>query len=276
MSNDMNENKWGVLYCPKSGILTTPKKRWERIERCLKAEGIDYDYVQSENSGSVDRLVKMLISNGYKTIVIVGGDSALNDAVNCLMQIDSQKRDEIALGVIPNGMMNDFAHFWDLKEDDLEQTVKWLKQRRIRKIGADSRFDHAAGLIRRLLRFRHVHVGSKRHPIHGHSANRLCLQQLRRRCRHGHLSPCHLRHHRLRRTCARIHHHAAIKIGRRRERHVFHVGQILAEHADLPHEDIAWFHQLMHRPAVEQTALQMMMATPLPEELADVANVRSA
>ena len=148
-------------------------------------------------------------------------------------------------------------------------------QRRVRKIGADGRFDHTAGLIRRLIHFRNIHGGSKRHRIHGpaHPVGGLRLRHLRRRRRHGHLSPRHLRLHRLRRTCARIHHHAAIKIGGRRERHVFHVGQILAEHADLPHEDIAWFHQLMHRPTVEQTALQMMMATPLPEELADVADI---
>lgn len=130
----MEENRWGILYCPKSGVFSSPQKRWEKIEKCLQAEGISYDYVQSESSGSVDRLVKMLISNGYKTIVIVGGDSALNDAVNCLMQLDQQQRSEIALGVIPNGMMNDFAHFWDLKEDDIEQTISWLKARRIRKI----------------------------------------------------------------------------------------------------------------------------------------------
>ncbi|MBR3123540.1 MAG: lipid kinase [Prevotella sp.] len=133
MMSEVN-GKWGILYCPKSGFLSSPQKRWEKIERCLKAEGIAYDFVQSENSGSVDRLVKMLIANGYKTIVIVGGDSALNDAVNCLMQIDQQKRSEIALGVIPNGIMNDFAHFWDMKEDDVEQNVKWLKAHRVRKI----------------------------------------------------------------------------------------------------------------------------------------------
>ena len=48
-----------------------------------------------------------------KTIVIVGGDSALNDAVNCLMMEEKAVRDSIALGVIPNGVMNDFARYWD-------------------------------------------------------------------------------------------------------------------------------------------------------------------
>lgn len=122
--------RWGVLYCPKAN----DKKQCQKIQRVLDEQQVDYDFVQSESQGSVDRLVKMLINNGYKTIVIVGGDSALNDAVNCLMQVDAQKREGIALGVVPNGMMNDFAHFWGFKDSDPEQTVKWLKERRIRKI----------------------------------------------------------------------------------------------------------------------------------------------
>ena len=44
----------------------------------------------------------MLIRNGYKTIIIMGGDSALNDAVNCLMSEEKQVRESIALGVTPN------------------------------------------------------------------------------------------------------------------------------------------------------------------------------
>ena len=99
----MEKERWGILYCPKSSYFTTPSKRWEKIEKCLNANNIEFDFVQSESAGSVDRLITMLINNGYQTIVIVGGDSALNDAVNCLMQVDKSVRDEIALGVIPNG-----------------------------------------------------------------------------------------------------------------------------------------------------------------------------
>lgn len=111
----------GILYCTKASLLTTPNNCWASVERVLKNEGIAYDFVQSEARGSVTRLVKMFINNGYKTIVIVGGDSALNDAVNCLMQTERQTRNEIALGIIPNGVMNDFAHFWNFKE---ESTLK--------------------------------------------------------------------------------------------------------------------------------------------------------
>ena len=125
--------RWGVLYCPKTGI-NSKRKRWEKIESVLKERGVVFDMVQSENSDSVERLMTMLINNGYKTIIIVGGDSALNDAVNCLMKVEKQERDSIALGLIPNGVMNDFARFWDLDEDNVEQTVDWLLKHRVRKV----------------------------------------------------------------------------------------------------------------------------------------------
>ena len=125
--------RWGILYCPKTGF-TSPHKRWEKIEAALNAHHVQYDMVQSESTESVERLVKMMISNGYKTLIIIGGDSALNDAVNCLMMEEKDVRDSIALGVIPNGVMNDFARFWEFDEDDIEQTVDWLTKRRVRKV----------------------------------------------------------------------------------------------------------------------------------------------
>jgi len=125
--------RWGILYCPKTGLLGK-SKQGERIQRALDNRKVDYDFVQSETSGSVERLVRMMISNGYKTIIIAGGDSALNDAANCLMQEEKSVRDEIALGVIPNGVMNVFPRFWDFDEDHVEQTIDWLLLHRTRKI----------------------------------------------------------------------------------------------------------------------------------------------
>ena len=130
----VESTRWGILYCPKTSFLSNPRKRWEKIQKALDERNVQYDFVQSETAESVERLVKMMIQNGYKTIVIVGGDSALNDAVNCLMMEEKSVRDEIALGVIPNGVLNDFAKFWDFDGDEIEQTIDWLIKRRIRKI----------------------------------------------------------------------------------------------------------------------------------------------
>ena len=133
MATETN-TKWGILYCPRDGFMKNPHKRWERIEKILRNRGVEFDFVQSERARSVERLVMMMINNGYKTIVIVGGDSALNDAINCLMLVEKRGRDSIALGVIPNGMMNDFAHFWNFNEHEIEKTIDSLITRRIRKI----------------------------------------------------------------------------------------------------------------------------------------------
>lgn len=130
----MEQTRWGIIYCPKHDGLSRPAKHWKKIERCLAQNDVDFDFVQSENSKSVERLVTMMIDNGYKTIVIVGGDSALNDAVNCLMRAEKKVRDSIALGIIPNGVMNDFAHYWGFRESETDHTVKWLKARRVRRI----------------------------------------------------------------------------------------------------------------------------------------------
>lgn len=130
----VEEGRWGIIYCPKNGLLSSPEKRWEHTERCLLSHGIEFDMVQSENPRSVDRLVRMLVSNGYKTIIIYGGDSALNDAVNYLMLLEPEERDKITLGVIPNGVLNDFAHFWGFDESHVEKTIMWLKQKRVRRV----------------------------------------------------------------------------------------------------------------------------------------------
>ena len=131
--NTEQSPRWGILYCPRKGIKSS-RKRWERLQRQLDEQGVKYDFVQSENTDSVERLVTMLIRNGYQTIIIVGGDSALNDAVNCLMREEQQVRDAVALGVIPNGVINDFARFWGFSADDDAQTVRWLVQRRVRRV----------------------------------------------------------------------------------------------------------------------------------------------
>lgn len=122
--------RWGLVYCPKK----KNDKRWERIKQLLDAQGVGYDFVQSENRDSVERIVSMLIQNGYKTIIVMGGDSAMNDAVNCLMKEEKRVRDEIVLGLIPNGVMDDFARFWGLTDMTDDVLIAQLTQRRTRRI----------------------------------------------------------------------------------------------------------------------------------------------
>ena len=100
-----NDGRWGILYCPKG----RGSKQREKLQKALDDRQVQYDFVQSESADSVERLMTMLIHNGYKTIIIVGGDSALNDAVNCLMKEEQQVRSETtsrAIGVSARATWN--------------------------------------------------------------------------------------------------------------------------------------------------------------------------
>ncbi len=125
--------RWGIIYSPKSGDLH-PHKRWEEVRQYLNEKKVDYDFVQSEGSGSEHRLAAMLAKNGYTTIIIVGGDRALNHAVNGIASLDMGLFDTIRLGLIPSGNVNDYASYWGLSEDEPKKAVETLVNGRARKV----------------------------------------------------------------------------------------------------------------------------------------------
>lgn len=126
-------SRWGIIYNPKAGSRKT-QKRWNEIRDYMESRKVVFDYVQSEGFGSVERLARTLANNGYRTIVVVGGDGAINDAVNGIMSSSADDKENIALGIIPNGIGNDFAKYWGLDEDNYKQAVDWVINRRLRKI----------------------------------------------------------------------------------------------------------------------------------------------
>lgn len=128
----VDPNKWGIIYNPKAGTRKV-QKRWKEIKEYIESKQVDFDYVHSEGFGSVERLSRTLANNGYKTIVIVGGDGALNDAINGIMTSDVEDKSEIAIGIIPNGIGNDFAKYWDLSMD-YKEAVDWIINHRKRRI----------------------------------------------------------------------------------------------------------------------------------------------
>jgi len=155
-------NRWGIVYNPKAGSRKT-QKRWNEIRAYMESKSIRFDYVQSEGFGSVERLVGILANNGYKTIVVVGGDGAINDAVNGIMKSDVEDKRSIALGIIPNGIGNDFAKFWGIEDDDYKQAVDWIINKRTRRIdvGICSYFDGDKHIERYFVNAVYIGLGAR-------------------------------------------------------------------------------------------------------------------
>lgn len=124
--------KWGVIYNPKAGTRKA-HKRWKEIKAYMDSKGVSYDYVQSEGFGSVERLAGILANNDYRTIVVVGGDGALNETINGIITSNARDIEGIAIGIIPNGIGNDFAQYWE-EGLDYKKAVDRIINNRKKKI----------------------------------------------------------------------------------------------------------------------------------------------
>lgn len=129
-AENVNEDRLGLIYSPKPG----KGKRWKHILRYLEQRGVVFDYVKSENSANVERLAAMMTRSGYRTIIIAGGDAALNYAINGIMKTPSPQGGHPTLGVIPMGFANDFARFWGFSASDYRRTINCLLAHRTRRI----------------------------------------------------------------------------------------------------------------------------------------------
>lgn len=129
----MEKNRWGVIYSSRAGSINS-HKRWLAMQQYMEKRCIEYDFVQSEGSGSVERLTKMLCNNHYSTIIVVGNDAALNEALNGVLKSKDELTEDFAFGLIPNGIGNDFARFWGVDIDDYKKTIDSMIMRKTRTI----------------------------------------------------------------------------------------------------------------------------------------------
>lgn len=152
-------DKYGIIYCPRHKWFFH-YDTWSKTRTLLSAEGIDYELVCSDGRNSVTRIVKQLVGKGCQTIVVMGGDTALRSAAQALMELDETVRRDIALGLLPNGVENDFARFWRMETDDMTSLVKALHRRRLRKIDVGHiSYTDRRGMLQRCYFLGSVNIG---------------------------------------------------------------------------------------------------------------------
>ena len=158
----IESNRWLIIYNPKAGSRKV-QKRWQAMRDYMDSKLVKYDYVQSEGFGSVERLARTAANNGYHTIVVVGGDGSMNDAINGIMTSDRADKEKIAVGIIPNGVGNDFAKYWGLEKDDYKKSIDTLINRRLRKvdIGTVCYFNGEKHITRHFINAMYLGLGAR-------------------------------------------------------------------------------------------------------------------
>ncbi len=97
-------------------------KDWPLIEKLLNANKIPFDVVFTKYRGHAIKLTSGKIEEGYRKIIVTGGDGTVNEVVNGIFT-KPETAGEITLGVIMIGTGNDWGRMFNIP-DDYENAVK--------------------------------------------------------------------------------------------------------------------------------------------------------
>ena len=105
-----------VIVNPTAGK-GSAKKAIPEIEICLDSLQINYDLILTEFPEHAIQLAEEAGTNGYDTVVAVGGDGTVNEVINGLMSAGNHGALTSNLGVIPVGRGNDFSFGMGIPQD---------------------------------------------------------------------------------------------------------------------------------------------------------------
>lgn len=116
-----NKQQWFVVVNPHAGT-NKCMRDWPEIKRLLEKAGFDFTFVLTEKTYHALSLVQKAIEvDGYKSIVVVGGDGTLNEAVNGIMRQFRFPSSEITIGMITVGTGNDWGRMYEIPSEYKEQ-----------------------------------------------------------------------------------------------------------------------------------------------------------
>lgn len=87
------------------------------ITACLDSLKVNYDLILTDHPGHAISLAEEAGTNGYVTVVAVGGDGTVNEVINGLMAAKNGGALTSSLGVIPVGRGNDFSFGMGIPQD---------------------------------------------------------------------------------------------------------------------------------------------------------------
>ena len=121
--------EWFVIVNPNAGK-RKGEKDWLEIAAHLTAAGIEFVNVFTEHRGHAVVLTRKYIENGYRNIIVVGGDGTLNEVVNGIFTQAHIATHKINLAMIPVGTGNDWCRMYQIP-GDYRQAIQLITKHRI-------------------------------------------------------------------------------------------------------------------------------------------------
>ncbi len=121
----MKTNKWLAIVNLAAGGGKSGKD-WDKIAELLSKHGFNYDAEFTTRRLHAMVIARNKIDEGYKRIIVVGGDGTMNEVINGVFAQKSTPTTEIMLGMITVGTGNDWAKMFDLPTE-YEAAIETIK-----------------------------------------------------------------------------------------------------------------------------------------------------
>lgn len=112
----MDKKNWFAIVNPEAGS-GKGLKDWPTIKSILESEGVDFSYSITERKYHAVELTISAIREGYRNILVVGGDGTLNEVVNGVFIQSVVATTQITIGVIGVGTGNDWQRTFAIPHD---------------------------------------------------------------------------------------------------------------------------------------------------------------
>lgn len=124
--NSVEEGSWLVIVNLHAGSKRC-ERDWPEIKELLDNSGLETTIVFTQKPyQSIDIVHKRIEEEGFKKIIIVGGDGTMNEVVNGIFRQNRFETTEIALGLITVGTGNDWARHYGM-HDEYEKMIDTIK-----------------------------------------------------------------------------------------------------------------------------------------------------
>lgn len=119
------EVKYLVIVNPNSGS-RKGLKDWDLIAKLLVQYGIEFDNIFTEHKNHAIEISRKAVLDGYRKIIVVGGDGTMNEVINGVFSQDKVQTKKIKIGMIPVGTGNDWGRMYDIP-NNYEAAIKIIQ-----------------------------------------------------------------------------------------------------------------------------------------------------
>ena len=105
---------WCIIVNPCSGKKIYRRHGVKSLQKALWACNQTSELQFTQQEGHAVELARQAVNQGYKQLIVIGGDGTLNEVINGIFSSDCTAPEEIVIAAIPSGTGNDWIRQWNI------------------------------------------------------------------------------------------------------------------------------------------------------------------